>query len=90
MYHRIGSLIPSSILQPQFLQVYFIGDEEAQIERRTECVQSVDKNIVKKLQRVFHDHNILVHEFKTARDRMINDNNFKVVIHPDRVPRGQH
>lgn len=47
VYHRIGSLIPTAILQPQFLQVYFIGNEQSQIVRRTEYVQCVDKNIDK-------------------------------------------
>ncbi|GFY24709.1 ATP-dependent DNA helicase [Trichonephila clavipes] len=65
-----------------------MGDEEAQVNRRSEYVQGVERNTVKKIQ-VLHDHNILVHEFKMANDRVTCDN-YKVVIHPDRVPRGEY
>ncbi|VVC44653.1 Hypothetical protein CINCED_3A001971 [Cinara cedri] len=48
--------------------------------------KSCERHTIEKL-RVLHDHNILVVEFKTAR--MANDN-CKVVIYSDRVPRSQH
>ncbi|GFT64339.1 helitron_like_N domain-containing protein [Trichonephila clavipes] len=66
-----------------------MGDKEAQVNRRSEYVQSVERNMVKKIKQVLHDHNILVHEFKMAKDRVTSDN-YNVVIHPDRVPRGEH
>ncbi|GBP45276.1 hypothetical protein EVAR_29024_1 [Eumeta japonica] len=66
-----------------------MGDEEAQVNRRSEYVQGLDRNTVQKIQQVLHNHNILVHEFKMAKDRVTSDN-YKVVIHPDRVPRGEH
>lgn len=75
--------------QPQFLQIYFLGDEEAQLDRRSSIVQGVQRQIIQKIQRVLNDNNILVHEFKTALENMPNES-FKVVIHLDRVPRGQH
>ncbi|GFW92881.1 helitron_like_N domain-containing protein [Trichonephila clavipes] len=65
-----------------------MGDKEAQVNKRYEYVQGVERNTVKKTQ-VLHDHNILVHEFKMAKDRVTSDN-YKVVIHPNRVPRGEH
>ncbi|GFW56345.1 uncharacterized protein TNCV_2088541 [Trichonephila clavipes] len=34
--HTIGSLLPATNTQPKFLQVYFIGDKEAQVNRRSE------------------------------------------------------
>ncbi|GFW27586.1 helitron_like_N domain-containing protein [Trichonephila clavipes] len=40
-------------------------------------------------KQVLHDHTILVHEFKMVKDKVTNDN-YKVVIRPDRVPRGEH
>ncbi|GFX12677.1 uncharacterized protein TNCV_3157981 [Trichonephila clavipes] len=66
-----------------------MGDKKTQVNRRSEYVQGVERNTVQKIQRVLHDHNILVHEFKMAKDRVTNDN-YKVVIHPDRVPRGEY
>lgn len=32
--HRIGSLLPTEGQQPTFLQIYFVGDENDQAERR--------------------------------------------------------
>ncbi|GFW26104.1 ATP-dependent DNA helicase [Trichonephila clavipes] len=89
IYHTIGSLLPATNTQPKFLQVYFMGDKEAQVNRRSEYVQGVERNTVQKIQQVLHDQNILVHEFKMAKDRVTSDN-YKVVIHPDRVPRGEY
>ncbi|GFX32514.1 helitron_like_N domain-containing protein [Trichonephila clavipes] len=59
-----------------------MGDKEAQVNKRTEYVQGMERNTVKKIQ-VLHDHNILVYEFKMAKDRVISDN-YKIVMHPDR------
>ncbi|GFX05970.1 helitron_like_N domain-containing protein [Trichonephila clavipes] len=66
-----------------------MGDKEAQVNRRSECVQGVERNTVKKMQ-VLQDHNILVHEFKIVTDRVTISDNSKVVIHPDHVPRGEY
>ncbi|GFW99352.1 helitron_like_N domain-containing protein [Trichonephila clavipes] len=65
-----------------------MGDKKAQVNRRSEYVQGVERNTVKKIQ-VLHDHNILVHGFKMAKDRVTSDN-YKVVIHPDHLPRGEY
>ncbi|GFT92960.1 helitron_like_N domain-containing protein [Trichonephila clavipes] len=66
-----------------------MGDKEAQVNWRSEYVQGVERNTVQKIQQVLHNHNILVHEFEMAKDRVTSDN-YKVVIHPDRVPRGEY
>ncbi|GFW10536.1 ATP-dependent DNA helicase [Trichonephila clavipes] len=89
IYHTIGSLLPATNTQPKFLQVYFMGDKEAQVNRRSEYVQGVERKTVQKIQQVVHDHNILVHEFKMAKGRVTSDN-YKVVIRPDHVPRGEY
>ncbi|GFU15464.1 uncharacterized protein TNCV_2700421 [Trichonephila clavipes] len=64
-----------------------MGDKEAQVNRRSEYVQGMERNTVQKIQEVLHDHTILVHEL--AKDRVTSDN-YKVVIHPDRAPRGEY
>ncbi|GFX29111.1 helitron_like_N domain-containing protein [Trichonephila clavipes] len=66
-----------------------MGDKEVQVNRRSEYVQGVERNTVRKIQQVPHDHNILAHEFKMATDRVTSDN-YKVGIHTDRVPRGEY
>ncbi|GFT32029.1 uncharacterized protein TNCV_3468671 [Trichonephila clavipes] len=88
MYHTVGSLLPATNTQPKFLQVYFMGDKEAQVNRHSEYVQVVERSMIQKIQ-LLHDPNILVHEFKMAKDSVTSDN-YKVVIHPDRVPCGEH
>ncbi|GFS78004.1 helitron_like_N domain-containing protein [Trichonephila clavipes] len=66
-----------------------LSDKEAQVNRRSKYVQGVERNTIQKIQQVLHDHNILVHEFKIAKYRVTSDN-FEVVMHPDRVPRGEY
>ncbi|GFX61038.1 helitron_like_N domain-containing protein [Trichonephila clavipes] len=68
IYHTWLFVLPATNTQPKFLQVYFMGDKEAQVNRRSEYVQGVERNTVQKIQQVLHDHNILVHEFKMAKD----------------------
>ncbi|GFS93186.1 ATP-dependent DNA helicase [Trichonephila clavipes] len=51
-----------------------MGDKEAQVNRRSEYVQGVERNTVQKIQQVLHNHNIFVHEFKMAKDRVTRDN----------------
>lgn len=89
VYHRIGSLLPEPNAKPQFLQIYFMGNEEAETERRVSIVPGVDRNTLQKIQRILKENNTLIKEFKTAIENM-PDQSCKVVIHPDRVPRGQH
>ncbi|GFT97618.1 helitron_like_N domain-containing protein [Trichonephila clavipes] len=49
IYHTIGSLLPATNTQPKFLQVYFMGDKEAEVNRRSEYVQGVERNTVQKI-----------------------------------------
>ncbi|XP_054266833.1 uncharacterized protein LOC128989005 [Macrosteles quadrilineatus] len=89
VYHKIGSLLPAPNMQPNFLQIYFYGDEEAETDRRFEIVPGVEKPTLRKVQTVLHEHNNLIKEFKTAIEVM-PDESCKLIIHPDRVPHGQH
>lgn len=70
LHHRIGSLLPSSNNQAHFLQVYLIGDDEVETDRRCQLIQGVERATLLKIQKVLHDHNMLVHEFKTALENM--------------------
>ncbi|XP_045536286.1 uncharacterized protein LOC106720810 [Papilio machaon] len=88
IYHRIGSLLPTDD-QPKFLQIYFMGDENSEVDRRCQNIQGVERDIVLKIQRMLHDHNILINTFKTALERMPEEE-YKLVIHPDRKPSGEH
>ncbi|KAL8616073.1 hypothetical protein ACOMHN_064623 [Nucella lapillus] len=38
VYHSIGSLLPAPGNEPEFLQIYFMGNDQEQAERRCLCV----------------------------------------------------
>lgn len=89
VYHRTGSLLPFVDAEHQFLQIYFIGDQDAQIDRRCAVVANTTRAVIAVLQRFFEGHNELVRLFKTALDRMPSDDH-KIVIKADRTPFGEH
>lgn len=49
VYHRIGSLFPANNEQHKFLQVYFMGDEDMEVNRRCEFIQGVEQDMVLKI-----------------------------------------
>ncbi|UYV82863.1 hypothetical protein LAZ67_22001131, partial [Cordylochernes scorpioides] len=92
VYHRIGSLMPSENQPSRFLQIYFMGnddDDDIQTDRRCQQIQGVRRNIVQGLQRMLHQHNLLVQQFKTAHENLPSDA-YRVVVNADRTPPGQH
>ncbi|UYV62945.1 hypothetical protein LAZ67_2002573 [Cordylochernes scorpioides] len=52
-------------------------------------IQGVRRNIVQGLQRMLHQHNLLVQQFKTALENLPSDA-YRVVVNADRTPPGQH
>lgn len=89
IYHRAGSLLPFPDADHQFLQIYFIGDENRELDRRCTIGSNTRREIVSQLQTFFHQHNELVRLFKIALDRMSSDNH-KIVIRADKTPFGEH
>ncbi|XP_022818060.1 uncharacterized protein LOC111363010 isoform X1 [Spodoptera litura] len=89
IYHQAGSLLPYPDADHQFLQIYFIGDENRELDQRCAIVSNTRREIIRELQRFFHQHNALVQLFKIALDRMPTDNH-KIVIRADRTPFGEH
>lgn len=92
VYHQIGSLLPMPDVDPKFLQIYFMGDEEQQTHTR--CVynhieQMEERKIVDILETFLQNHNQLVRLFKTLTNRLQNDN-YAIVIKADKVPYGEH
>lgn len=101
VYHLIGSLLPEPQEQPQFLQIYFMGDEEEQCDRRLQVTnreeQSVgraapplDRDVILSLQEMLHETNALVRGFRTAMEAPDKPEEFKVVINADKRPAGEH
>ncbi|CAF1558848.1 unnamed protein product [Rotaria magnacalcarata] len=89
VYHRVGSLLPSSDEEPKFLQIYFMGDERKQADRRCKTNPGTRGDIVMKLQQMLHQYNTYVHSFKTALERMPSDE-YNVIIKADKTPVGEH
>lgn len=89
IYHRIGSLLPLPNDDAKFLQIYFTGNEAAEVEQRCAISTEVRREIVSSLQAMLHEHNSLIRLFKTALDQMPADD-YTVVIRADKTPAGEH
>lgn len=89
IYHKIGSVLPTEDHDPVFLQIYFMGDERTEAQRRCEIIRGVERSIIEDLQCLLHTHNELIKTFKIAIENM-PDESYKIVIHSDRTPRGEH
>lgn len=87
--HQIGSLLPTPDQDSKFLQIYFTGDEEEEVDQRCAVINGTRREIISNLQRLFHQHNHLVKLFKVALDQMPSDD-YKVIIRADKTPSGEH
>ena len=67
VYHRIGSMLLLLGEEPQFLQIYFIGDALVEAERRRCAVAGLKLDIILPIQEMLHRTNSYVTSFKTAR-----------------------
>ncbi|UYV79998.1 hypothetical protein LAZ67_18001365 [Cordylochernes scorpioides] len=79
--------------QVDFFRSFFMGndddDDAIQTDRRCQQIQGVRRNIVQGLQRMLHQHNLLVQQFKTALENLPSDA-YSVVVNANRTPPGQH
>ena len=61
IYHKAGSLLPAAGETPKFLQIYFIGNPEAQVDQRMEegrqYERDLKREIVKSVQQALHQNN---------------------------------
>ncbi|XP_026467796.1 uncharacterized protein LOC113371383 [Ctenocephalides felis] len=89
IHHRIGSLLPFEDTQNKFLQIYFMGNREEQLDRRLEINAGMKRAILQDLQCLLHEHHALVWLFKSALELMPSDD-YKVVIRADKRPSGTH
>lgn len=93
VYHNIGSLLPVEGSPHSFLQIYFMGDREAEVNRRAQVVPGTKVSLLRPLQDMLHANNHYVAEFKTALERLqIQDQHqsFRIVIRADRTPAHEH
>ncbi|XP_044574027.1 uncharacterized protein LOC123258219 [Drosophila ananassae] len=69
-YHLLGTLLPLPDADHQFLQIYFMGNSDAEINKRCAHNPTVKRIIVQQLQMFLHQNNNLVNMIKIALDRM--------------------
>lgn len=69
LYHKSGSLLPLPNEEAKFLQIYFMGDEEAEAQRRCSIIPGGNKNLMDSLQKMLHEHNHYVRTFKYVQTR---------------------
>ncbi|XP_073827769.1 uncharacterized protein [Musca autumnalis] len=91
VYHLVGGLIPPSKEKAQFLQIYFVGEEDLETDLRCKNFPHTKPSTVKNLQTILHAENAYIKEFKTAIESVPeNCHNFNVVIHAEKTPQNAH
>lgn len=89
IYHRTGSLLPMPDAEHKFLQIYFMGNTDDQIDQRCRYNTGTKREIVSELQTLFDQHNEIIRLFRTALEQMPTYD-YSVVIRADKTPVGQH
>ncbi|KAF0745192.1 Uncharacterized protein FWK35_00035568 [Aphis craccivora] len=89
--HLIGSLLPEIGNNAKFLQIYFML-ESYQISIRTNMIPNLKRSLIESLQTVLRENNHLIQSFKYNLESRSFDElqNFKLIIHADRVPQDEH
>ncbi|KAL4125969.1 hypothetical protein QTP88_010201 [Uroleucon formosanum] len=91
VYHLIGSLQALPQQNPQFLQIYFVGDDERETRLRCNHFVDVKQSLVKQLEAMLHHNNPYIKDLKTTIERVPqNSKNFEIIIHADRKPDNAH
>ena len=89
VYHRIGSIYPEKINDEKYLQIYFMGNNEEEVNRRNEHFPFLRHSLLKELQDLLHNNNDKIKEIKYALERN-NEPNFKLVIKENYRPTDEH
>lgn len=90
VYHRIGSLMPGT-QQPSFLQIYFVGDDNHERDIRCGYFQNIKPALVGQLQKILHENNKYIKDFKAAVESVPKElQDFQVVINADKKPSNAH
>ncbi|PWZ37412.1 hypothetical protein Zm00014a_023626 [Zea mays] len=86
VHHRIGSLLPSNGLRPQFAQLY-IYDTEHEVQNRLGMFENEpdvhdrpDPEVARLLLNMLDEHNKLVAAFRFAKERLDEEGDQKVTL----------
>ncbi|GBN22034.1 hypothetical protein AVEN_87746-1 [Araneus ventricosus] len=66
VYHKAGSLVPLPNECAKFLQIYFLGNEEAEAKRSCTFIPGTTKSLIESLQTMLLKDNHYVQKFKMA------------------------
>lgn len=86
IHHRAGDLLPQLNEDHKFLQIYFLGNSNDELNQRCAIFRATKREIIEQL---LHERNALVQVFKTALEAMPSDD-YKIIIRPDKRPGGAH
>lgn len=75
--------------EPVYLQIYFMGSENIEAERRHSIQPKTNLNTIIELQRMLHNNNSYINSFKTAMEQNQQEN-LKIIIRADKKPENQH
>ncbi|XP_014773941.1 uncharacterized protein LOC106871806 [Octopus bimaculoides] len=89
VYHRIGSLKLAENQDPQFLQLYFVGNLHEQATRRNSISNGTKFQLIMQLQDLLHQTNSYVRSFKYALETEASSN-FNVIIDAQKRPSTEH
>lgn len=90
IHHRIGSLLHDPNEEPQFLQIYFLGDETDELDCRTKKYPELDKSLISRLQCMLKAKNQYCKEYVMASERLKHGEDIQILIRADRKPAGAH
>ncbi|UYV70662.1 hypothetical protein LAZ67_8000195 [Cordylochernes scorpioides] len=70
-------------------RIYFMDNVEEEIDRRCAFSEATRRAIIAELQTLFHEHNCLVRDFKSAVENVRADD-MKFIIRADKTPTNEH
>jgi len=89
VFHRIGSILPTSDDHPKFAQIYF-HDTENEIDNRLRYNPHLDRSILALLQDTLHTCNPYVDSFKAALNLSTEHDDYKLILNAEKRPSTEH
>ena len=76
VYHKIGSIYPVQNDDEKYLQIYFMGNNEDELNKRNEYFPCLRRSLLKDLQELLHANHVKISEIKYAHENT-TEHNFK-------------
>lgn len=89
IYQLLAALLPQPDADHQLLQIYFMGNSDAEVDQCYAHNPTMKRAIVKKSPTFLHQNNEFIKMFKIALDWMPSDSHNNV-IRPDKTLAGGH